>query len=267
MFHATFYDPAALRLARGAKLVVTVLDMIPEHFPEYFAAHGLYGRFVTRRWIAGKRRLCERASVILAISEHTKRDLVAHYGLDPARIVVTHLGNRLSGGAEAAAPFPGRYVLFVGTRNTYKNFGVVLDAPRALPPYLARVRRRWPFDAASKPTSTGSAWARVVQRSVRDDGSPRYAHALAFVFPSLRGLRHPDPRTFACDCPRCSRTPAVSRDAAVPPLHRSRRRERPATALRGVIANPEPWREARPRRCVHVEATAARTAAAYRRCA
>src|ERR1043165_748335 len=36
IFHVTFYDPGALRFVRGAKLVVTVLDMIPERFPDFF---------------------------------------------------------------------------------------------------------------------------------------------------------------------------------------------------------------------------------------
>jgi hypothetical protein len=119
VFHATFYDPRIH--TRGAKLVVSVLDMIPERFPEFFTKAGLYNRFVTRRWIDGKRTLCERADAILAISEHTKRDVVDFYQIDPARITVTHLGNRLVANGNEARPdgFPARYVRFVGTRTTY----------------------------------------------------------------------------------------------------------------------------------------------------
>ena len=43
-----FYDPDVLRNVRGAKPVVTVLDMIPERFPDMFAGSGLYNRFVTQ---------------------------------------------------------------------------------------------------------------------------------------------------------------------------------------------------------------------------
>jgi glycosyltransferase involved in cell wall biosynthesis len=271
VFHATFYDPAAVRLARGAKLVVTVLDMIPEHFPEYFAANGLYGRFVTRRWIAGKRTLCEHADTILAISEHTKRDLVAHYGLDPARIVVTHLGNRLHGGADAPAPFGGRYVLFVGTRNTYKNFGLVLDALAQLDGVNLACVGGGPFDAAEQAhIERLGLGARVVQRNVRDDElAACYAHALAFVFPSrYEGFGIPILEAFACNCPallaNASCFPEIAGDAA--------RYFDPddagalASTLRDVIADPEPWR-ARGRaraRAFTWEATAARTMAAYR---
>jgi hypothetical protein len=96
VLHATFYDPGVLRNLRGAKLVVTILDMIPERFPEMFAGSGLYNRLVTQRWIQGKRTLCERADAILAISEHTKRDVVEFYGIDPARITVTHLATSIA---------------------------------------------------------------------------------------------------------------------------------------------------------------------------
>jgi len=134
VLHATFYDPGILGSLRKAKLIVTVLDMIPERFPEFFDTRGLYGRFVTKRWIEGKRMLCQRADAILAISETTKRDVVAMYGIDPARITVTHLGNNLAGGPTEPrlAGLPARYVLFVGTRNTYKNFEFFLAAAAPL---------------------------------------------------------------------------------------------------------------------------------------
>ena len=44
IFHATFYDPGAARFVGDAKLVVTVLDMIPERFPDFFKVTGPYGR-------------------------------------------------------------------------------------------------------------------------------------------------------------------------------------------------------------------------------
>jgi len=225
--HATFYDPGFLRTLHGSKLVVTVLDMIPEHFPEYFDVTGPYGRLVTRRWIEGKRTLCHQADVILAISEHTKRDLVACYGIDPARITVTHLGNSLAGGADRPRPdgFPGRYLLFVGTRNTYKNFGFFVEAAAPLlaedpalgivcigggqlaPEELALIARH------------GLA-GRVAQRSVADhELAACYAHARAFVFPSLyEGFGIPILEAFACGCPalvaNASCFPEIAGDAA-----------------------------------------------------
>ncbi len=222
VLHATFYDPASVTSARHAKLVVTVLDMIPERFPEMFPRTGAYARLVTQRWIHGKRALCTRAAAILAISESTKRDLVELYGLDPARVTVTHLGNRLAPtpGATQPASLPPRYVLFVGTRNTYKNFALVLEAIRGLDVGLACVGGG-PFDSdeLSQIARLGLT-SRVVQTSVTDaELAACYAHALAFVFPSrYEGFGIPILEAFACGCPvlvaRASCFPEIAGDAA-----------------------------------------------------
>lgn len=226
LLHATFYDPGVLRNVRGGKLVVTVLDMIPELFPEMFDVTSTYGRFVTKRWIDGKRTLCERADAILAISEHTKRDLVAFYGLDPARITVTHLGNNLTGGADAPRPggFPARYVLYVGTRNTYKNFAFFIDAVAPLldaDPELGVVCvGGGPFTPDEAKRFARHA-RRVIQRSVRDDElAACYGHAAAFVFPSrYEGFGIPILEAFACGCPallaNASCFPEIAGDAAL----------------------------------------------------
>ncbi len=228
ILHATFYEPGVLRHQRGAKLVVTVLDMIPERFPEFFDTSGWYNRLITRRWIEGKRTLCERADAILAISEYTKQDVVSFYGIDPARITVTHLGNKLAGGSDAARPqgVPERYVLFVGTRNTYKNFDVFVEG---VAPLVAEDPRlgvlcigggRFAPSEVALLRQHGIA-DRVIQRNVRDDElAACYAHAAAFVFPSrYEGFGIPILEAFACGCPtlvaNATCFPEIAGDAAL----------------------------------------------------
>lgn len=279
ILHPTFYDPGVLRNIKGAKVVVTVHDMTPEKFPDMFDLTSPYGRLVTKRWIAGKRRLCERADCILAVSEQTKRDVVAFYGIDPARITVTYHGVSMSGGAERAAPvgFPARYLLFVGTRNTYKNFPLLLEA---CAPLLATDLGivcigggAFSPDEQALLQRHGIA-GRVVQRNVSDDElAASYAHALALVFPSrYEGFGIPILEAFACGTPvllaEASCFPEIGGDAALyfdpddaAALREQLRRVIGDEALRASLVE-----KGRARASTFTwEATAAKTFAAYRR--
>jgi glycosyltransferase involved in cell wall biosynthesis len=276
IFHATFYSPDALGSVRGARLVVTVLDMIPELFPEAFDLDGWYGRLITKRWIETKRIMCERAARILAISENTKQDVIRFYGIPADRITVTHLGNRLTGSREAPAPrgFPDRYVLFVGTRNTYKNFGIVLDAISRIPDIAVACVGGGPFEDTEKALIAKHGLSdRVMQRNVDDDEMGAcYAHADAFVFPSrYEGFGIPIVEAFACGCPslvaRASCFPEIAGDAAMyfDPDSAEELRAALVRVLedRALAGNLRALGHARARELTW-EATAERTAAAYR---
>lgn len=114
-------------------LALTVHDLSFERYPEFFS-------WKRRLWhpLVGARRLCRRADVILAVSEHTKRDLVELYGLDPAKIRVTYHGvadryrspiapERLTE-VRRRLELPERFVLHVGTGEPRKNHLALLDA-------------------------------------------------------------------------------------------------------------------------------------------
>ncbi len=74
--------------------VVTVLDLIFHHFPGTFPPLARKGLELLVPLAV------RRARRVIAISEHTKRDLVAEYGTDPRKIDVVYLGSGIESGAE-----------------------------------------------------------------------------------------------------------------------------------------------------------------------
>lgn len=84
--HIFFEEEAVLlKFIKLQKSAVTCLDIIPVSFPRDISLH--------YKWFY---KFCvkglKKASLILAISEHTKKDLIKHLKIDPSRIQVAYLG-------------------------------------------------------------------------------------------------------------------------------------------------------------------------------
>ncbi len=138
--------------------VVTVLDLAPLLHPETFGgAAGVYLRRTTRAAV-------RRADRVIAISEHTARDLRVHLDVPAERIRVVPLGVDPRFFAEHSADalaalrarlrLPERYLLSVGTLQPRKNVDVLLDALDLLrargvapPPLVVAGRTGWQSDA------------------------------------------------------------------------------------------------------------------------
>lgn len=114
--------------------VVTIHDLIYRRFPQGYAA-------IDRRLYDFKySRSARIADRVIAISECTKNDLVADYGIDPAKIDVIYQGvdpiftlavdTARKQEIRARYSLPERYILAVGTVEERKN---VLLAVKALP--------------------------------------------------------------------------------------------------------------------------------------
>ncbi|OGS99411.1 MAG: hypothetical protein A3F73_11855 [Gallionellales bacterium RIFCSPLOWO2_12_FULL_59_22] len=132
LYHSSYYR----RPQRAdATNVVTVYDFTYERF-----------RRGVPRWAHSmqKKTAARAANGIICISESTKRDLLRFYpGIPESRIQVIYLGaselykplessdRQLLPPALADAPF----VLFVGARDSYKNFSLALESVAALPGY------------------------------------------------------------------------------------------------------------------------------------
>jgi glycosyltransferase involved in cell wall biosynthesis len=125
ILHLTYY-PRLLPKRKGAKMVVTVYDLIPERFPELYKDNDLIER---------RKRVINEADMFLCISESTRKDLIDIYNVDVSRTATIHLGPSFdeslikkvdTKNIKLATKKP--YVLYVGIRDKYKNFINMLEA-------------------------------------------------------------------------------------------------------------------------------------------
>lgn len=228
LFHATEH---LLLPLRSAPTVLTVHDLIFRHLPEH---HKPLNRWYLN-WALPL--YCRRATHIIAISECTRRDLIAAYGVPAQKVTVIH---------EAADPrfrpqpagrirvvqrrygLPKRYLLFVGTIEPRKNLSRLLRAferlwREGLSDALVVVGRRgWLYDDFFARLERSSARDAVILPGfVPDEDLPAvYGGAQALVFPSLyEGFGLPILEAMACGTPvACSETsslPEVAGEAAL----------------------------------------------------
>jgi glycosyltransferase involved in cell wall biosynthesis len=120
IFHHTYY--ADYRKKNGTKDIITVHDFTHEKFPENFS-----GLDVT---IERKKNAIKNADGIICISETTKKDLLELYDIPEENIKVIYHGNSLKYEVTEKPMYEKPYLLYVGDRRAYKNFGLVLKAFR-----------------------------------------------------------------------------------------------------------------------------------------
>jgi glycosyltransferase involved in cell wall biosynthesis len=220
VFHPTFYDEYFLKHLQNKPYVLTVHDLTHQIYPEYFSPG----------WIDKSSDVIHQASRLIAVSENTKKDLIDFYEVDPHKIDVIHLASSIT--KTNQDHYPGmhlvqveRYLLFVGSRETYKNFYFFV---RAIVPLLRQ-------DKDLHLICTGAAFNeqeqlyfsklgiadRVKQVYVTEEDLPfLYTNAAAFIFPSLyEGFGLPILEAFACGCPvicsQASSFPEIAGNAAL----------------------------------------------------
>lgn len=215
--HISYYLPLLWDrfLGKKSRLVVTVYDMTHEKYMKE-----------DQRLIRNKLRLMERADGIIAISQKTKDDILEIYPhLRKKAIRVIYLGNSLTVYPEFVT-VPDKYILYVGNRGGYKNFGVLAEAFVK----LCRTEKEICLICAGGGNFTDEEEAfwgrhnvrgRIWQITVRDTQlAYLYQHAECLVFPSrYEGFGIPITEAFYWRCPvvlsRSSCFPEIAGDAAL----------------------------------------------------
>lgn len=118
----TFRGPLA---PPACPLVVTVHDLAVLRHPETF---NLWTRLYSRLCVS---RVARAARLLIAVSEHTKREIVELLGVPAEKIRVVPNGVSETFTPDGPAE-PGDYVLAVGTIEPRKNLGRLAEAARRL---------------------------------------------------------------------------------------------------------------------------------------
>ena len=219
VFHPTYFDSYFLDYLKKKPFVLTVHDMMPELFPEYFKRDDFQ--------IVQKQLLCPLAAKIHVPSNKTKEDLISILGIDPEKVVVIHHGYSVPED-EQEAIYPqmnNPYILYVGNRKEYKNFiPFVLELSKVMKDFpeirLVCAGREFDEDENRKLYDAG-IYEKTIQISVSDaELHGLYRNAVAFVYPSLyEGFGLPILEAYANGCPvmlnNTSCFPEIAGDAAV----------------------------------------------------
>ena len=194
IFHPTFYASYALPYLQKQPMVLTLHDMTHDRFQELPAA----------RWeMKEKYMMAHAASAIIVPSRFTADELMALYAIPAEKIhVVYHGGPDWNPSVLPAAVDSNRF-LFVGGRNYYKNFSVVLDALQLVPESTLLVAGPPLTPCEKKRVQDLKIADRIEVIHASDEELIQlYASCSALIFPSLmEGFGLPILESFAANCP------------------------------------------------------------------
>jgi glycosyltransferase involved in cell wall biosynthesis len=179
----------------GIKTIVTIHDLIFLRYPEYYKPAD---RMIYRLKF---RHACEKADRIIAVSECTKRDIIAFFpGIPERKISVVYPGCHpcfRTGVAEerradvaAGYRLPRRFILYVGSIEARKNLLLAVKALRRIPEdvHLVAVGKSTPYRSAVERYAAASGVKprlHILDNVPLNDLPAIYRSAALFVYPSF----------------------------------------------------------------------------------
>ena len=218
IFHPTFFDDYFLPYLKGKPFVLTIHDMIPELYPQFFKPDDIH--------IILKRKLAPLAKAIIAVSENTKKDIVHYINIPEEKVHVVYHGCSFSNIQSSRSPYSFPYLLYVGDRFGYKNY---IPFVKQVTPILKRHK-------GLHVVCTGKPFKNEEKRLLKELGVNNmfintwaktdtelyslYHHAECFIYPSdYEGFGIPILEAYQADCPvllnRASCFPEIAKDAAI----------------------------------------------------
>jgi glycosyltransferase involved in cell wall biosynthesis len=197
LIHPTYFNEVARGRydQRKVPLVLTVYDMIHERFPDQVDRRGRHSE--------KKRQAVERADHLLCISETTRQDLIERFNIAPEKTSVTLLAVDEVFYGDTTRSEPSTlptvtalpYYLFLGRRDRYKNFWLLLEALAVGRANHAGGELPYQVHVLGAPLTTSELQRiaelglgqAIVWQPISDDQTLRcwYQHSIGLVFPSL----------------------------------------------------------------------------------
>ncbi len=199
LFHPTFYDNYFFDNLKKP-YVITVHDLIAFKMQDCSYRADMYQPLM--------KKIIKNAERIISISHNTRKDIIETFNIHPEKIdVIYHGYNKPK--IKPGKSIYGSYMLFVGSRDGYKNFSIVVNAISTLLQSRSDIMLICVGESFAEYEIAHFNKLRILDQVIAlrvDENSLNnlYAHALLLVYPSLyEGFGMTILEAFANDCPVC----------------------------------------------------------------